>query len=112
MAIDEKDVFVASLTLPDAAEREAYLQAACAGRPDLRDRVRQLLAAHEESQGPLDRGPAAPGVTADAGHAETPGTVIGPYNLLEPIGEGGMGTVWLAQQQEPVKRRVAVKLIK
>src|SRR5262249_2091512 len=43
---------------------------------------------------------------------EAPGTVMGPYKLIEPIGEGGMGTVWMAQQTEPVKRVVAVKLIK
>src|SRR5215471_18742569 len=112
MAIDEKDVFVAALAVPDAEEREAYLQAACAGHPELLGRLRELLAAHEESQGPLDRRPAALGVTMDAAHTEGTGTVIGPYKLVEPIGEGGMGTVWMAQQTEPVKRLVAVKLIK
>src|SRR5262245_50714452 len=112
MAIDEKDVFVAALALPGAEEREAYLQAACAGHPELLGRVRELLSAHEESQGPLDRGPVAPGVTVDTAHTEGPGSVIGPYKLLEPIGEGGMGSVWMAQQTAPVKRLVAVKLIK
>ena len=43
---------------------------------------------------------------------EQPGAVIGPYRLIEPIGEGGMGTVWMARQAEPVKRLVAVKLIR
>jgi hypothetical protein len=43
---------------------------------------------------------------------ESPGALIGPYKLLEPIGEGGMGTVWMAQQTEPVKRVVALKVIK
>src|SRR5262245_56028265 len=112
MVIDEKDVFVAASALPGGEERDAYLQAACAGHPELLGRVRELLSAHEGSQGPLDRGPAALGVTADAERAEGPGSVIGPYKLLQQIGEGGMGTVWLAQQQEPVRRLVAVKLIK
>ena len=50
--------------------------------------------------------------TTDQPTAESPGTVIGPYKLLEPIGEGGMGTVWMAEQTDPVKRRVAVKVVK
>jgi tetratricopeptide (TPR) repeat protein len=112
MVIDEKALFVAALARPDAEEREAYLQAACAGRPELLGRLRELLAAHEESQGPLDRRPAAPGVTMDTAHTAGPGSVIGRYKLIEQIGEGGMGTVWMAQQTEPVKRLVAVKLIK
>src|SRR5439155_14803771 len=60
----------------------------------------------------LESLPAVPGATVDEPQQECPGTVLGPYKLIEPIGEGGMGTVWLAQQQEPVKRLVAVKLIK
>jgi eukaryotic-like serine/threonine-protein kinase len=112
MVIDEKDVFVAALALPDAEEREAYLQAACAGHPELLGRLRELLSAHEESQGPLDRRPAALGVTADAAHIEGHGSVIGPYKLLQQIGEGGMGTVFMAEQTEPVKRKVALKIIK
>src|SRR5262249_4320125 len=95
MVLDEKDVFVAALALPEGEEREAYLRAACAGRAAFLGRVRELLAAHEDSQGPLDRGPAALGVTVEAARAEGPGSVIGPYRLLEPIGEGGMGTVWM-----------------
>jgi serine/threonine protein kinase/tetratricopeptide (TPR) repeat protein len=112
MAIDEKEVFVAALALPDAGEREAYLQAACAGHPELLGRLRELLSAHEESQGPLDYRPAGLGVTVTAGQAEGPGTVIGPYKLLQQIGEGGMGVVWMAEQTRPVQRKVAVKVIK
>jgi serine/threonine protein kinase/WD40 repeat protein len=112
MALDEKDVFLAALALPDGEGREAYLQAACAGHPALLGHVRGLLSAYQGSQGPLDRGPAVQGITADAAPTEGPSSVLGPYKLVEPIGEGGMGTVWMAQQQEPVKRLVAVKLIK
>jgi tetratricopeptide (TPR) repeat protein/serine/threonine protein kinase len=112
MGINEKDIFVAALALPDAEEREAYLQAACAGSPELLGRARELLSAHEESQGPLDRRPAALGVTVDAVQTRGPGSVIGPYKLIEQIGEGGMGAVWMAEQTEPVKRLVALKLIK
>src|SRR5262245_38727014 len=112
MVFDEKAIFVAALEVPDANEREAYLREACAGHPELLGRLRELLSAHEGSQGPLDRRPAVLGDTAAAAYAEGPGTVIGPYKLIEQIAEGGMGSVWMAQQQEPVKRLVAVKLIK
>src|SRR5262245_30550544 len=72
-----------------------------------------MLRAHAAGEGPLDRGAVRdekPRAYEEA--ADCPGTVIGAYKLLEQIGEGGMGTVWMAQQTEPVKRLVAVKLIK
>src|SRR5262245_55449665 len=75
MVIDEKAIFVAALALADAQDRESYLQEACAGRPELLARLRTLLSAHEESQGPLDRGPAAPSVTRDPAQPEAPGTI-------------------------------------
>jgi serine/threonine protein kinase/tetratricopeptide (TPR) repeat protein len=112
MVIDEKAVFVAALELPDAAKREAYLQEACAGRPELLGRLRELLAAHEESQGPLDHRPAALGVSVDEAPTEGPGSVLGPYKLLEQIGEGGMGLVFMAEQAQPVRRKVALKILK
>src|SRR5262249_23456897 len=112
MVIDEKAVFIAALVLADAKEREAYLQEACVGRPEVLGHLRELLSAHEESGGPLDRRPAALGATADAAHTETTGTVIGPYKLLQQIGEGGMGTVYMAEQTQPVQRKVALKVIK
>jgi serine/threonine protein kinase/WD40 repeat protein len=112
MAIDEKAVFLDVLALPDAKAREAYLQEACGDHPDVLGRLRELLTAHEESQGPLDRRPAALGDLLDTAHTETPGTVIGPYKLLEQIGEGGFGVVYLAEQTHPVRRRVALKVLK
>jgi tetratricopeptide (TPR) repeat protein/serine/threonine protein kinase len=115
----ERDIFIAALQKGDPARRQAYLDEACAGRPELRRQVEQLLRLHEGAEGFLDRPAAelaATGLLPDAAERaaarEAPGAVVGPYKLLEQIGEGGMGTVWMAQQQEPVKRLVAVKLIK
>src|SRR5262249_40543157 len=75
--------------------------------------VQDLLRAYEEQASFLESPPPV-GVasTIDAPASESPGTVIGPYKLLEQIGEGGMGIVWMAQQAEPVRRLVAAKLIK
>src|SRR5215475_6989695 len=93
----------------------AFLDRACAGHPELRRGVEALLQAHgevgtAEHSAPVDE--QQPAAQSGDGTWESPGALIGPYKLLEPIGEGGMGTVWMAQQQEPVKRLVAVKLIK
>src|SRR5262245_7617337 len=93
------------------AERAALLDRACEGNRELREEVERLLAAHPQAEGFLDR-PALHDTATHGLHAEVAGAIIGPYRLIEPIGEGGMGTVWMAQQQEPVKRVVALKLIK
>ncbi|MBP7937725.1 MAG: tetratricopeptide repeat protein [Phycisphaerae bacterium] len=111
---DEKAIFLAALEKRTPPERSAFLEAACAGDPALLERVKELLATHEESRGPLDSPPrgidAYP--TTDQPITEGPGTVIGPYKLLQRIGEGGFGVVYMADQTEPVKRRVALKIIK
>jgi tetratricopeptide (TPR) repeat protein len=96
------------------AERAAYLDEACAGDAGLRQRVEALLRAHDEPASFLSEAKPDP----DATDAHTPAsalagtTLAGRYKLLEEIGDGGMGTVWMAEQREPVKRLVAVKLIK
>jgi len=119
----EESIFAAALEKAAGAERQAFLDEACAGDAALRQRLERLLAADRQSAGILERGPEATGLETPAAAApaasgnfeplsEGPGTVIGPYKLIEQIGEGGMGTVWMAQQTEPVKRLVAVKLIK
>jgi serine/threonine protein kinase/tetratricopeptide (TPR) repeat protein len=107
----EKAIFCEAIEV-SAAERAAYLERACAGRPQLRAAVEALLHAHEGRQRLLDAtGPARPAL--GVGYPlEGPGTVIGPYKLREQIGEGGMGLVFVAEQQQPVRRRVALKLIK
>jgi serine/threonine protein kinase len=125
--VDESQVFAQVLKLATPAERAAYLNEVCAGNPQLRAGVEALLQAHAGDPGFLEQpadwlggtvdeepAPGTPGEPApEPRPAEQPGTVLaGRYKLLEPIGEGGMGSVWMAQQTEPVKRLVAVKLIK
>src|SRR5262249_22303082 len=100
-----------ALEIDSDAERAAFVERACAGNPQLRTEVNALLQAHAEPQPLLDT-PPTPEPTIDQPVRQIPGTVIGPYKLIEPIGEGGMGAVWMAQRTEPVKRLVALKLIK
>src|SRR5262245_43181790 len=112
-ADDAEAIFMAALDKPTQQERIAYIEGACAGDPPLLARVRELLDAHAESQGPLDAPLLGLQVTVDpVDGSETPGTVIGRYKLLERIGEGGMGEVWMAEQTDPVQRKVALKVIK
>src|SRR5262249_17302654 len=75
--------------------------------------VQALLAAADTPDSLLDRAAAIDrGATVDQRATESPGTVIGPYKLLGQIGEGGMGTVWMAEQSQPVRRTVALKILK
>src|SRR5262245_56014013 len=106
-------IFFAALEKPPA-ERAAYLTEACAGNPALRARVERMLAAQPRVGRFLEPPTAVqPPTGAYEPSSETSGTVIaGKYKLLQRIGEGGMGSVWMADQTEPVKRRVAIKLIR
>src|SRR4051794_31032593 len=106
-------VFLAALEKGAPEERAAYLDQACAGDAELRRHVERLLSAQPKVGNFLQA--AAPGrsdTALEVPLAERPGTVIGPYKLLQQIGEGGMGVVYMAEQQEPVRRKVALKIIK
>ncbi len=111
MTADE--ILVAALEKRTPVERAAYLDGACGVDGELRALVEKLLRSHEEAGSFLEQPLFEPAQTIDLPRqAETPGTVIGPYKLLQQIGEGGMGTVYMAEQTEPVKRKVALKVIK
>jgi WD40 repeat protein len=104
-----KEIFALALEKKSPAEREHYLAGACQGQPELRQQVESLLQAHAQASGFLDK---TMQVSASTFGAERAGAMIGRYKLLELIGEGGFGSVWMAGQEEPVRRRVALKVIK
>src|SRR5262249_32983371 len=107
------DLFLKALELPSPGERQAYLDGACAGDAALRAEVEALLEADARAGNFLES--PAPGAvdTVDLPPAaECPGTVIGSYKLLEQIGEGGFGVVFMAEQTRPLRRKVALKVLK
>jgi serine/threonine protein kinase/tetratricopeptide (TPR) repeat protein len=107
------EIFDAAVELETPEERAAFLESACGADADLRAEVEQLLRHDQEAGNFLIRS-AMPGLiaTTDEPVSEWLGTVIGTYQLLEQIGEGGFGVVFMAEQTQPVRRKVALKLIK
>src|SRR5271170_7136311 len=104
------DLFGAALDLPPG-ERAAFLDTECKGNRELRREVEALLHA-DANAGTFLQHPILEPPTANFPEADVFESIIGPYQLLQLIGVGGMGDVWLAEQKQPVRRRVAVKLIK
>ncbi|HEV3302565.1 MAG TPA: protein kinase [Planctomycetaceae bacterium] len=110
---DAKSIFLAALDIQGPAERAAFVARSCEGDDPLQKRVEDLLRAYGESGGPLDKLAAAIAPT-QLGEPirEQVGSTIGPYKLMEQIGEGGFGLVFVAEQQQPIRRKVALKIIK
>src|SRR5437588_1801588 len=108
---DAKAIFLEALDRTGTDELMRFIDQACGSDAALRTRVEELLRAHRDA-GAFLGGAAQPGATCEQPIAERPGTVIGPYKLLTQIGEGGMGTVFMAEQMHPVQRKVALKVIK
>jgi WD40 repeat protein/serine/threonine protein kinase len=115
--MNELDIFSAALELTNPRDRSRFLDEACRAGPDLRPRIEALLRNADQVSGYLESpllglSPPVPPATIDPPLAEHPGTQIGPYKLLQQIGEGGMGVVYMAEQSRPVQRKVALKVIK
>jgi hypothetical protein len=110
-SLPEESIFGQALEITSVAERAAFLDRACGDNAALRAEVEALLRAHERSGDLLDL-PESVQPTMNLPAPEGPGAIIGPYKLLEQIGEGGIGTVWMAEQIEEIQRRVAVKVVK
>jgi serine/threonine protein kinase/Flp pilus assembly protein TadD len=107
-----KSIFLAALERYPAEQWPAYLDGACGEDSDLRDRVQRLLEAHGDQKSLHIPTPSQGELTVDRPAVERPGDAIGPYKLMEQIGEGGMGIVYVAEQNQPVRRRVALKVVK
>jgi len=110
---NEETILEQALSFASVEERNAYLCGACGGNEDLQKRVESLIDAHEAAGGFLiQKSPPEKRSYPQAALEAKPGDRIGRYKLLQKIGEGGCGAVYMAEQEEPVRRRVALKIIK
>jgi serine/threonine protein kinase/tetratricopeptide (TPR) repeat protein len=110
--MNEEEIFHQALARSSPEERAAYLDQACAGDAAVRAAVEALLRANVGASGFLAQPVSVPITSEEPPLSERPGTVIGPYKLLERIGEGGFGVVFMAEQLQPLRRKVAVKVLK
>src|SRR5687767_14989698 len=114
--LDDQAIFEVARKIATREARQAYLAQVCGDDLPTSQRIEALLRAHDESASFLETPPSAivreASPTLDQAPLENPGTQIGPYKLLQQIGEGGMGVVYMAEQTEPVRRKVALKVIK
>jgi len=112
-SINPEDIFHKAIKITDIEKRAKYLDQACKGNDKLQAEVEELLKAHKEAGSFLDVPDLDPDITLDVSPlVEKPGTKIGRYKLLEQVGEGGFGVVYMAEQTKPINRRVALKIIK
>jgi eukaryotic-like serine/threonine-protein kinase len=107
----EREIFFEALEISTPEARAAYLEGVCAGDVALRGKVEELLKEHFSNDS-LVAGPAVEGGRSEVESQQAPALMLDRYKLLEKIGEGGFGEVWMAEQREPIKRRVALKIIK
>ncbi len=108
----EKAVYYEAISIQDPQRRAAYLDAVCGQDAELRERVQSLIDSGDGAGGFLDVSPLDSLLElSDSADVDTAGATIGRYRLLEKIGEGGFGVVYMAEQREPIRRRVALKII-
>jgi serine/threonine protein kinase/Tfp pilus assembly protein PilF len=105
-------IFAHAIEIESPADRAVFLEDACGAEGELRQEVEELVRNHFRAGDFMERPAAALAATVVQAMAERPGTVIGPYKLMEQLGEGGMGLVFVAEQERPVRRKVALKVIK
>jgi tetratricopeptide (TPR) repeat protein/serine/threonine protein kinase len=111
-SLNPESVFAQAIEIESPQDRAAFLEEACASAPELRREVEKLVVDYFRAGRFMEKPAARIITTADEPISECPGTVIGPYKLMEQIGEGGMGLVFVAEQQQPIRRKVALKVIK
>ena len=110
--MNAEDIFQQAIDRKTPAEREAFVASACGTDGALFAKVQGLLKAHDDASQFLEQSLFASAPTIEQPQYERPGTQIGPSKLLQQIGEGGMGIVFMAEQTQPVQRKVALKIIK